>query len=395
MANTRVLSHIHRLRDDDRGFSLILIGFSFMAFLAATTLAIDVGMFMNARSQAQNSADAGAHAGATALAFNSFTDHSAGGPAVTSTINTAKMNLVVGQAVSVLPADVTFPLDADTNAFDLVQVKVYRTTARGNPLDTLMGRIFGINTVNIAASATAIAAPANAETCVMPLTIPDKWIENQTGPWDPLDTFDIKDNKGNPIANPDVYVAPGTKGATATGYTVEVDKGLQLVLKGNNTSKAAPSMYDPWDLPGSVGGSDYRDNIADCNSSLVKIGDTMTPENGNMVGPTKQGVDDLVAKDPNAKWDTTCKCVVGSNPKFAMSPRIRAVPLYNPVVYADGKASGKANPQLEVVNYLGFFIESVTGAGEVTGRITPIGGKMVGNGGPATGAFPRAIMLVQ
>ena len=34
--------------------------FGFMAFLAATTLAIDVGMYMVARSQAQNSADAGA-----------------------------------------------------------------------------------------------------------------------------------------------------------------------------------------------------------------------------------------------------------------------------------------------------------------------------------------------
>jgi Flp pilus assembly protein TadG len=37
----------------------------FMAFFAASTLAIDVGMFMTARSQAQNAADAGALAGAT------------------------------------------------------------------------------------------------------------------------------------------------------------------------------------------------------------------------------------------------------------------------------------------------------------------------------------------
>ena len=53
-----------------------------MGFLAATTLAIDVGMFMTARSQAQNAADAGALAGAVALAFNDYNDRTTTGPAV-------------------------------------------------------------------------------------------------------------------------------------------------------------------------------------------------------------------------------------------------------------------------------------------------------------------------
>ena len=47
-----------------------------MAFLSASILAIDVGMLMTARSQAQNSADAGALAGATALGFDDFDDRS-------------------------------------------------------------------------------------------------------------------------------------------------------------------------------------------------------------------------------------------------------------------------------------------------------------------------------
>ena len=45
-----------------------------MAFLSASMLAIDVGMLMTSRSQAQNSADAGALAGATALVFNNYDD---------------------------------------------------------------------------------------------------------------------------------------------------------------------------------------------------------------------------------------------------------------------------------------------------------------------------------
>ena len=62
--------------------TFVFVGLGFMAFMAATTLAIDVGMFMTARSQAQNAADAGAMSGAVALYYNNFTDRSATGPAV-------------------------------------------------------------------------------------------------------------------------------------------------------------------------------------------------------------------------------------------------------------------------------------------------------------------------
>ena len=53
-------ARFRHLRDDERGSTLIIVGAGFMALMAATTLAIDVGMFMTARSQAQNAADAGA-----------------------------------------------------------------------------------------------------------------------------------------------------------------------------------------------------------------------------------------------------------------------------------------------------------------------------------------------
>ena len=62
----------------------VFIGLSMMALLSASMLAIDVGMLMTARSQAQNSADAGALAGATALVYDSWADRTPSGPAVTS-----------------------------------------------------------------------------------------------------------------------------------------------------------------------------------------------------------------------------------------------------------------------------------------------------------------------
>ena len=72
----RTLDRLHR---DERGMSFVFVGLGFMSFMAATTLAIDVGMFMTARSQAQTSADAAALSGAIALVFNDYSNRSASG----------------------------------------------------------------------------------------------------------------------------------------------------------------------------------------------------------------------------------------------------------------------------------------------------------------------------
>jgi hypothetical protein len=65
------------------------------------------------------------------------------------------------------------------------------------------------------------------------------------------------------------------------------------------------------------------------------------------------------------------------------------------VAYAADQHSGKSWPQLKVVNFLGFFIESVDSNSQVTGRIVPILGKYSAGTPSATGGFARAIMLVK
>ena len=47
-------------------------------------------------------------------------------------------------------------------------IAVFRTADRSNPVAALIGPIFGIPTVNVAANATAEASPANAMSCVKP-----------------------------------------------------------------------------------------------------------------------------------------------------------------------------------------------------------------------------------
>jgi len=381
-------SRLEQLRRDQRGMSVVWVGLGFMAFFAASTLAIDVGMFMTARSQAQNSADAGALAGATALVFNDFTDRSIGGPAVQSAINTATANTVMGTAVSVQPTDVTFPLDP-TGQPTRVKVNVFRTTNRSNPVATLIGPIFGVQTVNIDATATAEASPANAATCVKPFTIPDRWTENQAPPWTTSSTFDRYDNHGNVIPNADAYVPPGQPGYS--GYDAGRDKGTQMLIRAGTGNQIEPTMYFSWAMPGNTGADWYEENVAGCNTSFVHFNDPMTQEPGNMNGPTNQGIDALIAQDPNAFWDTSTNSVHSTmNP----SPRVFPIPLFDPDYYQSGVVSGR-NATLKVANWIGFFVEYRSG-NNVYGRITPILGSIDANAGPApNGAFPKAIRLVE
>jgi len=373
-----------RLRDE-RGMTLVMVATGMIAFLSATMLAVDVGMLMVARTEAQSSADAGALAGAVALAYDDYDDKSATGPAVRNAIAaaTAVDNGVMNAQTSVLPEDVTFPTPSQ------VRVRVQRSGARGNPISMFFAPIFGMNTANLGAVATAEAAPANAMTCVKPFTVPDKWVEMQTPPWDPDDTYDAFDNKGKPLDNPDIYIPIGQTGYT--GYNNITDRGTLVTLKAGSGNNLTPSFYFPYSIGGVSGASEYDWNIANCNTTMMGFGDLLQAEPGNMVGPTRDGLDALIARDPSAYWDDINDRVVST---MHPSPRVVAIPLFDPIYYDSGKRNGR-NADLKVVNYMGFFIEEMRGA-DVVGRITPIGGILSGSGGPApTGAFPLAIVLVQ
>ena len=247
----RTLDRLHR---DERGMSFVFVGLGFMSFLAATTLAIDVGMFMTARSQAQTSADAAALSGAISLAFDDYSNRSASGPAVQSALAAGRSNQVIARQVNIVPADVTFPL-SPSGVNNRVHATVYRTNARGNAVSTIMGRYFGIARADVIASATAEASAANAMTCVKPFTIPDKWTERQTGSWDPGDTFDMYDNHNNPLANPDVYY-PSTD-SRYTGYNSQVDKGLQITIRAGTGNNINPSFYFSFAVGNVTGGNQY------------------------------------------------------------------------------------------------------------------------------------------
>jgi Flp pilus assembly protein TadG len=386
------MSRLQRLRKDESGMSYVFIGLGMMAFLSASMLAIDVGMLMTARNQAQNSADAGALAGATALLYDNYTDRSTGGPAVTSAINAAVGNKVMANDVSVLPEDVTFPLDPSGEP-SRVKVTVRRTASRGNPVSTLIAKYFGVTNTDIGATATAEVSQANAMTCVKPFTIPDRWNEMQSPPWGMDDTYDAFDNKGRPLANPDIYIPATQPGYT--GYNQESMRGQKLVLRAATGENITVSFYFSLAMgkPVLTGGAEYDWNIANCNKTIYYWGDPLTQEPGAMNGPTIQGAEALIAQDPGAYWDNATNKVKGST-AGAQSPRVFPIPLYDPIVYDSGKRNGR-QADLVTANWIGFFLEYIEGNG-IWGRIIPIAGIRDANHGPAPmGLNPKALRLVE
>jgi hypothetical protein len=367
---------------DERGMSFVFVGLGLIAFMAASTLAIDVGMFMTARTQAQASADAAALAGATALVYNDWNNRTASGPAVQSALSTAQKNDVMLGAVSVQPTDVTFPLDPYGQANE-VRVNVFRTAERSNPVNTLIGPLFGIRTVDIAATATAQAAPAEGMTCVKPFIIPDKWQEHNI----PANTtFDRYDNHGNVIPNADTY-------DPALGYGA-ANRGDLLVLRAHQGNNISPSMYYSWKMPGDIGGNFYEENIATCNTSVIDRGYVANQEPGSMEGPTISGLQRLLDQDPGAYWDPSAAGGKGDYVSTKRpSPRVFPIPLYNPDEYQNGMQTGR-NATLVVSNWLGFFLEDITG-GQATGRIFPITGVSAISGPTTSTPLAYVIRLVK
>lgn len=414
-----------RLRYDESGMSYVFVGLGLTALLSASMLAIDVGMLMTARNQAQNAADAGALAGATALFYDDFDDRSPGGPAVQSAIAAAKANAVMpgldarqdgGGVVDVTPADVEF-LNDEFGDPTRVKVTVHRTSARGNPVSTLIAGIMsrfsadGPNneTANITATATAEVSPANGMTCVKPFTIPDKWREMNFAPWDEGDEYDAFTKGGNPQPLPlcgspgpgcaDVYIPAADCETCAanpnyTGYNNERERGTQLTIRAPTGDGIYVSFYFSLSIGGmeGTGGDPYRWNIANCNKTVMHWYDPLIQEPGAMSGPTIQGLDELIAKDPGAYWDTGANDVRGSSAE-GQSPRVFPIPLYDPEFYDQGKRNGRM-ADLRVANWIGFFLERTQGNGAI-GRIIPIGGIRDGNSTAPTNLFPRAIRLVQ
>ena len=388
----------------ERGAVLVHVALGLLVFMAFTTFVVDYGVLWVSRRQAQNAADAGAMAGAIAWGFDDREDLSATGPAKRSAFILSQDNFVWGASPDVqIATDITFPVCPD-GINSCLRVDVYRTADRGNPLPMFFGRLLGLIDQDIRATATAQVRAANATRCLKPWAIADKWEEYypEPSPWTADDRFEKYDGRnGPPLPNPDVYEAPDEYGP-GTGFTLAADYGTELVLKaGNPNDTIAPGWFFPLQLTES-GGNTYRDNIANCADVVWGIDDEIPMEPGNMIGPTMQGVRDLIALDPNADWDWVTETVTGSCvqdipsscPAYYQSPRVVVIPVIDTDLYEESRQTGRLT--VKVVNLLGFFLERVQG-NDIYGRLVSAAGLIEdGRGGVSLeSAFTLQIILVR
>jgi hypothetical protein len=387
----------------ERGAILVQVGLALIALLAFSAFVVDYGVLWVSRGQSQNAADAAALAGAVALSYDNPNDRSDAGPAKRNALNVALSHNVWGQAPTVTMADITFPPCPDDGSNACIRVDVYRPG-----LPTFFARLVGVNTQDTKATATAKAGLGNAVNCLKPWAVADKWAEHRPldpAPWTVDSIFERFDKKGALLPNPvDVYYPP-TDPANFTGFrpfnadmTLSADYGLRLTLKigdAKNPGQMSSGWFQPLALAG-TGGSEYRDAIGGCAPGTFTIGQYLTTEPGNMIGPTRQGVEDLVALDPGAYWDTSKNPPHGgvSGSAFAVSPRIAPVPLIDIQEYMSRDPSGRDT--VLITNIFGFFIEGMDGK-DVAGRLCALPGKF-STGTPSldnTNSFLRTIQLVR
>jgi hypothetical protein len=288
-------------------------------------------------------------------------------------------------------------------------VDVFRNQrAGGSPLPSIFGTLVGVVNQGVRATATAEVVYGSATNCVKPFAIPDKWVEVQTPEWDPDDRFERYVQNGNNagalLANPDIYNPPVT-GDNGSGFDVTADYGLQLTIKDGNPQQAiAPGWYYPVIInpDEGPGGNNYRNNIATCDPTVIEPGDVLTMEPGNMIGPTRQGVSDLIALDPDASWDelpdapgnygVVGGCMSAQNP-CGLSPRVVAVPVFDPDIWDRGPSQGRST--VTVTRVIGMFIERMQG-NDVIGRLMPYpSAPYGGTGGEPGAAFVISIVLVR
>ena len=120
----------------------------------------------------------------------------------------------------------------------------------------------------------------------------------QTPPWDGDDTYDAFDNKGRPLANPDIYIPADKPGYT--GYNQESMRGQVLTIRAATGSNITVSFYFSLALgkPVITGGAEYDWNIANCNKTIYHWKDPLTQEPGAMTGPTISGAEDAYRAGP-------------------------------------------------------------------------------------------------
>jgi hypothetical protein len=391
-----------RLLRDENGATLAVTAVIIGAVMAMLALAIDLGMLRVARVDAQRAADAAALAGAAEFLY--VTPPTAAVP----TAHDSALSYAMKNTIRNLPIDSSEVTVQVIPSEQKVWVRIERTG-----LSLWFAKLLGRSIGTVSAAAAAAAVQAGAADCLAPFAVPDIWGEADTlsdvdgdRVWDTGETWVFDPSTGDTyVPFSGVYPPAATETGYGSAYRdgngsgIVYDYGLPMILKVQDPLNAPVSgFFYPFRIGTNSGASDYRNAIENCDVQVVPLNAPVPLEMGNMVGPTRQGVLNLIAQDPNATWDPVYGITNSNfgNGKTSSSPRIKTVPLYDPAFIAQIVGG---NHNLTFNNFARIFIEGVQQQGHdewVIGRFMYYAPGLGGSSsGGNTGSLARVLQLVE
>lgn len=383
---------MHR-KSSQEGYIVITVALLALLILGAAALAVDIGVFYDTRTAAQQIADAAA----LGAAFTFVITPTLAQPQAAIDYATEIATSQEIRGVPIVAGEVNVNVDVGNR---LVTVDISRTEG------TYFARALNRNTADIQVRASAEAsANATGSDCTKPWILPNTVLlpagsnlcDTCPGP-----TFD-------PVLASQVLIS----GGAITPFAIS-RRGSQMLIKPQRPSTALrPGQFYAIQLGSGSGADVYRDSISACAPNGVFCDQCYSTETGNMVGPTKQGVENLIGDpadtfnanseafcyDPGCK-DTSRGLVVVPIWDVCSTPDPVGCP--NEAFCPDGKFAG-ANVSFRVVGFGLIFVEGVQGD-DVVARLIDVktcagsgggGGGGGSGGGGETGPFAVPVRLVQ
>ena len=394
-------------RRTHRGVALPFIALLLIVLLGMTALAVDLGILLGVRTEAQRTADAAALAGASVLLLDGQDEDGARDAAV----DFAARNRVGGQVLTLdRDADVTVDLSRG-----YVGVRAERTTENGNPVQTRFARIIGFPVSNVSAWGAAVAGAGNAVRCPLPFALVDRFwrdSEDRLSFWD--DAIDRANDtyiQGARTSNPPSPTQP-------TGWSnLDIGQAWRIYPERPNQTPT-PGWYFP--LAFGPGGNVYRDWISGCGDPDTQfvIGQNIDIEPGRMTGPTRQGFSNMLDGD-NTRWSLAHGCPVASDdPDTCVGPsttrRIRPILIISPM---EDALTQSGRQSVEIVNLAGVYVichgplragvtpetvERRDQCSDPTGQDSPVWVRFMGiqgeigqGGDPSSNSLVRVLRLVE
>jgi Putative Flp pilus-assembly TadE/G-like len=376
-----------------RGFTTVMVAVSILTIFALAAIAVDLGVLYTARTSAQHAADAAALAGAYTFGPGVIQPDAA----VNAATTVAARNKIMGQPVVITAANIN--VDEPNRR---VTVTVPRTGANG--IETFFAKVIGWNTVDVQTVATAeAAAEGSAARCIKPVFIPNTILA-------PDPTIKEACDNGHVIFNPGTLKFSDWFNAYATTLW-----GRQMDIRPSNPQDSLePGQF--YSLDFGSGGSTYRCAWGQCLDQCgavdeIACGHPYPLKTGDMVGPTHQGVDDLIGDSPDifGGRDSATKqywFYAGGNdgPKVYTSNSVTVAPVWDNC--RESISPGYHGQTVTVAGFMTMFVKGFNNSHHGTVQAyfmdtaeCPTNGGGTGGGGaagnPATGPYGVPVRLVQ